>query len=310
MKMCCGLCFIFLLFSTLSTNTESSIESYDNIKVVLLNDSFSKNRTINAVYKKMDIDVRNGIVSICSFENAFLIGGFWEDIIGDTINNHIDIWINKDNQSYLLTKTECFIDDPINLNFSNDATKVIFQMLYYPPYGYDDSYKPIDIFDIQDLNHIKKQTIEIEKCVDYRIIRDSSLFCTEYITDLKDGTEDYSYAIYKSKLYDENNRIPVAIGAEMRVISDDGRYILAIRELYGKNKYIIIDASSSKYAYLWENQTGYKSIYYDSERKQFAFDYGTYIKYLIMPDSFPHDALEYRYTDKFENESFWNKIQE
>ena len=52
-----------------------------------------------------------------------------------------------------------------------------------------------------------------------------------------------------------------------------------------------------------------KSIYYDSERNQFAFDYGTYIKYLIIPDSFPHDALEYRYTDKFENESFWNKIQ-
>ena len=81
-------------------------------------------------------------------------------------------------------------------------------------------------------------------------------------------------------------------------------------ELYGKNKFIIIDASSSKYAYLWEDQKGYKSIYYDSERDQFAFDYGTYIKYLIMPDSFPHDALEYRYTDKFENESFWNKIQE
>lgn len=299
---------IYLLSICISACATDS-NRYDNIKVVVLKDSFGKNSTIKTDYKKMDIDVRNGIVSICAFENAFLIEGFWENIIGDTIENHTDIWLYKDNQSYLLTKTKCFIDDPINLNFSKDGTKVVYQMLYYPPYGYDDSYKPIDIFDIQDLNHIKKQTIEIEKCVDYRIIRDSSLFCTEYITDLKDGTEDYSFAIYKSKLYDENNRIPVAIGAEMRVISDDGRYILAIRELYGKNKFIIIDASSSKYAYLWEDQKGYKSIYYDSERDQFAFDYGTYIKYLIMPDSFPFDALEYRYTDKFENESFWNKIQ-
>lgn len=306
MKMYSFMYLYFMLFSVLLVK----IESYDNIKIVTLEDSLSKSHTIKGDYTPKNIDSRNGIVGMSAFENTFLIEGFWGDIIGDTIENYIDIWINKDNQSYLLKKTECYIDDPINVNFSTDGTKVVFQMLYNPPYGYDDAYRHIDIFDIQDLDHIKKQTIEIEKCVDYKIVGNSSLFCTEYITEFGDGTENYSFAIYKSKLYDENNRIPVAIGADMQVISSDGRYILATRNLYGKTKFVIIDALTSKLAYLWEDQTNYKSIYYDEKRSQFAFDYGAYIKYLVMPDSFPHDALKYQITDKFENESFWNKIKE
>lgn len=279
---------------------------YDNIQ------TYSEDAIATNIDERDSLFTNTVIQGFRIYENKKLCYGFYTKGSDSLINhNQLDLWIYSNRRVYILKTIDIIVFDFLwNIGFSSDGTMAICYNNYEPPYGYDDEDKYIDIFDIQDLNHIKKQTIEIEKCVDYRIIRDSSLFCTEYITDLKDGTEDYSYAIYKSKLYDENNRIPVAIGAEMRVISDDGRYILAIRELYGKNKFIIIDASSSKYAYLWEDQNGYKSIYYDSERDQFAFDYGTYIKYLIMPDSFPHDALEYRYTDKFENESFWNKIQE
>ena len=50
--MCSCMCFVFMLFSMLSANIESSIESFDNIKVVISKEPFGKNSTIKADYKK------------------------------------------------------------------------------------------------------------------------------------------------------------------------------------------------------------------------------------------------------------------
>lgn len=300
MKMYSFMYLYFMLFSVLPVK----IESYDNIQ------QYSEEKIV--LHEDDSAATNSFVKSSCIYGNKRMYCGFYTQDSFPSINsNKLDVWISKNGKVRLLkSKNIVVFDYPFNIDFSSDGTKAICYNIYFPPYGYDDDDKYIDIFDIQDFDHIKKQTIEIEKCVDYKIVGDSSLFCTEYITEFGDGTENYSFAIYKSKLYDENNRIPVAIGADMRVISSDGRYILATRNLYGKTKFVIIDALTSKLAYLWEDQTNYKSIYYDEKRYQFAFDYGTYIKYLIMPDSFPHDALEYQITDKFENESFWNKIKE
>ena len=90
--------------------------------------------------------------------------------------------------------------------------------------------------------------------------------------------------------------------------SPDSKYILAQKEVCGRNYPIVINIETGKCVYYVTPEELYDEyFFYDMEREQFAYDKGAEILYLRM-DAFPNDPMEKCPYDKKQIESFKKKI--
>ncbi len=257
--------------------------------------------------EKINLQSGNIIYGVSVYNENILISGVLHKDIITVETEYQDVWIENNGKIYKLIQSNYNVDDkPLKVSFYKNGQYVVCYNQYAPPYGFDEEDKYVYIIDVKNIDNIKKKTIEIEHCVDFEIVNDDYIYCVEYVTPFE-GSEDYSFAICKAESGNLNKVDTIAIGAKLVSISYDGRYMLAKKELYGKSKFIIIDVDKKRCAYLMDDKHIYNPAYYDPEKKQFFIDCGESFVYLEMPKEFPHNALDYRPTNKFEDEKFWKE---
>jgi hypothetical protein len=185
-------------------------------------------------------------------------------------------------------------DKIIHSNFSTDGKILLVNTLttllhYYNP-SQDDQFIVYDLDKLRK-GKVDKTTIPCKHCAQGHLVGAKLFFTQSSTPDDFDGGFSWK-DIYVAPWGRLKDSVKIALRADIKAITPDGRYILAENNDLTNGVCIIIDVQAKKYQLLLGRDYERKPVFYSYEKQKFAFDFGEYIVYVDFPSEYPFDALK------------------
>lgn len=224
-------------------------------------------------------------------------------------NEFHNLWIQKDNKTYLLdTFSGLYADMFFHFFISQDE-----RYLFCTKFDLDGEASGVFIYDLNQIEQTGKALKkEIKNDMCKNIFRCGDSFIFNKGLPFGYGNDDISYDVFIAPIKNINDTVLVAANINILASSSDGRYIFGIKTLHGKDVNVILDVKTKRLQYMFANQnyTSY-NCYYSSKKNEFVCDNQDKLIYFDIPDVFPFDALEGRFksTTKEDDLKFWEGIK-
>lgn len=180
------------------------------------------------------------------------------------------------------------------VTFPEDTSLMIINTLQEEPSYYDSKYDDyIWKFDLENLKRgiVKKDSVFCKYCRSCFEANHKWIFTkSNERDDLYDG---FSLTdVYVSSISDLSDSVKVAVKFNVCSVSEDGRYIFAVKNYVSSERAcVIIDSEERKYQIILGRDYSSMNPFYSKEEKKFGFDNGDCVIYIDMPQKFPFDAL-------------------
>lgn len=301
-------------------------------KVVFTKENYNENplfyilneNTGEYIFDSINVNDENSkIIKAIRFNDVFLFNGYANlsnkykgvslfDIPANEIE-YQDLWIQKNGENYKLDRFPYyFLDKYYDCSFSDDGKYVICSPYNSSSPGYENEEDGfVYIYNIENVNDIKKTLLNCERCIKSFVVNDSIIFAKEQ--PIGKGFDGFYTNIFKAPLNDINTKTLLAYHTDLLLVSYEGAYLLGRKKLYGKpDTKIIIEVASNRYQYLLGRDYPAGYCFYARDKKMFGFDLGNQLIYLQNPEYYPFDALKDNGLEKSTSEqenAFWQKFK-
>lgn len=299
--------------NNLDTDEVEYFISYNLHKNVISDSIYIKKEKskIFKLYVNGGINLYRGYYNIPEKYSKYKIGDLGR---GSSMFDYQDFWVEVNEKEYLFKTIKGDIyDNDFEINLDYTGRYIIYNTYISEDLRSTSSDSLISIYDLDNIKDNNPIQIDLtcKECINMHIINENLFYGKKEIYDERTG--DYYFNVYKAPKFDLLKEELLAVNVEVINITNDGRFILGKRELFGKQTYLILDVKNKSFQYILGRDYLWYDCLYSINLGKFIFETDDKIIIIDYPNKYPFSSIGEQNKPKFstdeEDNNFWKKYQ-